>query len=78
MKLPEDGIIGERNGVLHQPEPGPVVPVVEVLGGDVLSHLLDLVRLVRAKEEGLDVLVEPRLVPEGHAVELRRLKEKKT
>jgi len=35
------------------------------------------VRLVRAKEEGLDVLVEPRLVPEGHAVELRRLQTKK-
>ena len=78
MKLPEDGIIGERNGVLHQPEPGTVVSVVEVLGGDVLRHLLDLVRLVQAKEEGLDVLVEPRLVPEGHTVELRRLKTEKS
>ena len=70
FKLPKDGIIGERNGVLHQPKPGPVVPVVEVLSGDVLRHILDLVRLVRAKEEGLDVLVEPRFIPEGHTVEL--------
>ncbi len=59
--------------MLHQPEPCAVVSVVEVLGGDVLSYLLDLVRLVRAKEEGFDVLIEPRLVPEGHAIELGRL-----
>ncbi len=62
--------------MLHQPEPGPIVPVVEVLGGDVLNYLLDLVRLARPKEERFDVLVEPRLVPEGHSVEFRRLDRK--
>ena len=32
-------MIGKWDGVLHEPEPTPVVPVIEVLGGDELDDL---------------------------------------
>ena len=67
---PENRIVGKGDGVFHEPEPAPVVPVVEVLGGDVLNSLLGQVLAVAAEEVGLDVLVEPRLVPQSHPVKL--------
>ncbi len=42
------------------------MPVVEVLGGDVLNYLLDLVRLARPKEERFDVLHPLVLVAPDH------------
>ena len=33
-------MVGKGDGVFHEPEPALVVPVIEVLGGDVLDGLL--------------------------------------
>lgn len=67
-------MVGKGDGVFHEPEPALVVPVIEVLGGDVLDGLLGQVLPVLAEQVGFDVLVEPRLVPERHPVEVGRLK----
>ena len=72
--LPEHRIVSKRDGVFHEPEPGPVVPVIEVLGRDVLRDLFHLWESVLAKQEGFDVLVEPGLVPQSHSVQVGCLK----
>ena len=56
--------------MFHEPEPSPVVPVIKVLGRDVLRDLFDLWEPVLAEEEGLYVLVEPGLVPQRHSIQV--------
>ena len=68
-KLPGDGVTRPRSPEVGQPEAGLVVPLVEVQGGHELHKGLTVVLSV---QEGLDVVVEPGLVPESPGVHLGR------